>query len=204
MSPKVSQRHKEARRAQILDVAARCFARKGYAATTIQEILQEAGVSAGGVYTYFQSKEEIYLALAARDLERELARFSAALAGEPTAWGRLERLLRLYMPVGFQDPEQQEFTQLYLLQFLPSTLTNPRLKAILQERAGRIHDVLVRVLEAGVQSGEFRQLDPAAVAALVVAAGDGLRLHALTLGTLAPAESMYRSWLESIRQAVMP
>lgn len=203
MSPKISDAQKESRRMQILDAAARCFARKGYEATTVQEILQEGDLSAGAVYNYFQSKEEIYLALAARDVLRDPERIETALRGERSAWGKLERLLRLHMPVGFQDPAEQEHVQLYLLQFLPSTLTNTRMKEQLQERAQRVHRLLVSILQEGVASGEFRPLDAEAVAALVVAASDGLRLHALTLGTLAPADAMYHSWLQTIRQAVL-
>ena len=46
---RVSQEHLDARRRQILEGAARCFARDGFHSTTMQDILRETGLSAGAV-----------------------------------------------------------------------------------------------------------------------------------------------------------
>jgi AcrR family transcriptional regulator len=46
-------------RAQLLDAAARVFARQGYSGTKIQDIVREAGLSTGAVYGRFRSKEEL-------------------------------------------------------------------------------------------------------------------------------------------------
>jgi AcrR family transcriptional regulator len=57
--PRLSQHDLEARRRQIREAANRCFARKGVQATTMREIFAEAGLSAGAVYNYFKTKEEL-------------------------------------------------------------------------------------------------------------------------------------------------
>src|SRR5437660_6158319 len=64
--PKTSMAAKEARRAQILDAAVRCFARCGYYETTIEDLVTETGLSRGAVYLYYPSKEAIYLAISER------------------------------------------------------------------------------------------------------------------------------------------
>jgi len=46
----------EERRNQILDAAARLFARKRYRGATIREIAREAGAAEGSIYNYFDSK----------------------------------------------------------------------------------------------------------------------------------------------------
>src|SRR3954451_23693572 len=46
-------------REQLLDAAARVFARQGYAGTKIQDIVREAGLSTGAVYGRFRSKHEL-------------------------------------------------------------------------------------------------------------------------------------------------
>ena len=51
------------RRTQILEAAAKVFPQKGYAATTLQEIAQEAGISASAIYQHFRNKEDLFLAL---------------------------------------------------------------------------------------------------------------------------------------------
>ncbi|MFG2371191.1 TetR/AcrR family transcriptional regulator [Streptomyces sp. NPDC048504] len=71
--PKVSEAYKENRRTQILDAAQRCFVRDGFHRTSMQDILTEAGLSAGAVYRYFPSKDDIIVAIATRNLDHIVA-----------------------------------------------------------------------------------------------------------------------------------
>src|SRR5438876_9881667 len=61
--PRVSDRHLAARRQQILEAARACFLRKGFHATSIQDVIAEAGLSVGAVYRYFPSKTELIAAI---------------------------------------------------------------------------------------------------------------------------------------------
>lgn len=72
----------ETRRAQVLRAALACFRRKGFAATTTAEICREAGMSAGHLFHYFRSKEEIVAAVAQTDRVQANAAV-AALAEAP-------------------------------------------------------------------------------------------------------------------------
>ncbi|WEK54799.1 MAG: TetR/AcrR family transcriptional regulator [Candidatus Cohnella colombiensis] len=49
----------QGKKRKILDIAMRCFARKGYHATSIQEIADELGMAKGSIYFYFKSKEDL-------------------------------------------------------------------------------------------------------------------------------------------------
>ncbi len=62
--PRVSEEHLEARRRQILDAARRRFTANGFHSTSMQDVLKESGLSAGAVYRYFASKEDIIAAIA--------------------------------------------------------------------------------------------------------------------------------------------
>jgi len=61
--PKVSDEHLAARRRQILDAAATCFARDGFHRTSMQDVVRESGVSAGLVYRYFTGKDDMIAAI---------------------------------------------------------------------------------------------------------------------------------------------
>jgi AcrR family transcriptional regulator len=63
--PRISEEARAARRAQILDAARETFAARGFRQTSMDDILRAAGVSAGGAYRYFASKDEIMAAIAA-------------------------------------------------------------------------------------------------------------------------------------------
>ncbi|MBB4683450.1 TetR/AcrR family transcriptional regulator [Amycolatopsis jiangsuensis] len=62
--PRITPERREAKRAEIVGAARRCFSRDGFHQTSMPDIAAEAGVSAGAPYRYFASKEEIILAIA--------------------------------------------------------------------------------------------------------------------------------------------
>jgi AcrR family transcriptional regulator len=68
--PKLSETQKLERRERVLDGARRCFAKYGYEGATVVRLEQEIGMSRGAIFNWFPSKEELFIALAARDNER--------------------------------------------------------------------------------------------------------------------------------------
>lgn len=72
--PKISEEAKEQRKDQILDAALRCFGERGFQATSMADIIEESGLSAGAIYGYFESKREITLAAASRVLGGPIGR----------------------------------------------------------------------------------------------------------------------------------
>jgi AcrR family transcriptional regulator len=80
MTTKTTKRHTdpalaEARRNQVLTAAAECFRRKGYHGAGMAEISKTAGMSAGHIYNYFDSKEAIIEAIIQRDMEEMFSVF---------------------------------------------------------------------------------------------------------------------------------
>lgn len=60
--PRVSQAHLDARRLQILDAARVLFATRGFARTSMTDLVEASGLSTGAIYRYFRSKDEIVAA----------------------------------------------------------------------------------------------------------------------------------------------
>ncbi|MGH3914331.1 MAG: TetR/AcrR family transcriptional regulator [Pseudonocardiaceae bacterium] len=73
--PPVSQRYRDARRRQIVDAARRCFARAGFHGTSMQDLFEESGLSAGAVYGHFAGKDDLVSAI----IEEVLSEVAAAL-----------------------------------------------------------------------------------------------------------------------------
>ena len=78
--PKVSQEYRDARRAEILAAARRCFVRNGFHETSMQDVFAESKLSAGAVYRYFPSKDEMILAIAEENLRDVIAVIHAEAA----------------------------------------------------------------------------------------------------------------------------
>jgi TetR/AcrR family transcriptional regulator, transcriptional repressor of aconitase len=80
--PKVSAEYRDARRNQILDAARRCFGRNGFHETSMQDLFAESGLSAGAVYRYFPSKDDVILAIAEKNMA-DVSDLIRSLAADP-------------------------------------------------------------------------------------------------------------------------
>lgn len=109
--PKVTDAHRAARRDEILDAAQRVFARKGYRGSSIAAIIDESGLSAGAIYSYFESKQELFHAVVERTLAVRTSQIAAdaADAGEqPRSPGELIRSVLVSMrgqPISTMAPQ---------------------------------------------------------------------------------------------------
>jgi len=92
--PKVSSEHKQRRRAEILEAAQAVFARHGYEGATVARLEQESGLSRGAIFSYFESKDALFVAIVARSsdrlvgiwLERGFRALLDAIAHEDPDW----------------------------------------------------------------------------------------------------------------------
>lgn len=81
--PKISNEQRQARRDQILAAAWRCFSRRGIHATSMEEIIREAELSAGAVYLYYKGKDDLILAAISTYMEDLRALLFPAFTKEP-------------------------------------------------------------------------------------------------------------------------
>ena len=92
--PKVTEEYRVARRHEIAQAALRCFARKGFAATSMADIIAESGLSAGAIYGHFTSKDELMELTASEILDARFLEVAEARAQQPLpAPGEIVRLL---------------------------------------------------------------------------------------------------------------
>ena len=79
----MTDEHRTARRRQIAEAAARCFARNGFHATSMHDVIAEAGLSAGAVYSYFRSKEALVREIATETVGEVIGELDEILASDP-------------------------------------------------------------------------------------------------------------------------
>jgi AcrR family transcriptional regulator len=88
--PKVTEAYRTARRDEIVEAALRCFAAKGYQRTSMADIIDESGMSAGAIYGHFSGKKELFSAVAGRVLDARRSELDARRAeGGPLAPGEI-------------------------------------------------------------------------------------------------------------------
>lgn len=123
--PKLSKEKQKQRSDAILAAAERCFTRRGFHRTTMQDICQEANVSAGSIYVYFKSKEALIAGIAEGEQERILAQF-AQLSYAPDLMSGVEMMVK-----GCVNDQTPEKTALFL-ELIAESTRNPEVREITQ------------------------------------------------------------------------
>jgi AcrR family transcriptional regulator len=182
MAPIVSEEYKEKKRQEILQSAHACFARKGFEASTVDEIVTHSGLSKGAIYNYFKSKDEIYLALMEGQTNESGTKFTKAIAERETALDKLNYLFEAYL---LNDPNDEENKDQALVHFefrLYST-RKPELKKALTERYKSFFvTLLAGIIKEGKSTGEFKkEIDPDMYADIFWAMVNGVTLQATIL-----------------------
>ncbi|SCK16180.1 TetR/AcrR family transcriptional regulator [Vogesella sp. LIG4] len=160
------RRRKEVRPAEILDAALQLFVDKGFKATKMEDIAKAAGVTKGTPYLYFENKEDIFKAVVRENLVTRLAGF-AELAKQYD--GSSAELLRLMMRRWWQEVGESPLAGICKLMFAEATNFPDLARFYYREVIEPSHNMLLRILERGVASGEFRSLHPHAVVDTLVA-----------------------------------
>ncbi len=137
--------------AQILVAAIGLFAQKGYAATSVREIVKEAQVTNPMLYYYFESKEGVYRRLIAVLFDSLYETTEAVLSEGGPLRSRLRALGQMYFQACRESPETLRFV--YAAIFGPS---QGRPECDLLTYLQRSHEPVEAVFQRALDHGELR------------------------------------------------
>ena len=173
--PRISAERASAQRERILDAALTCFAREGFHAATMQDIVAESGLSPGAIYGYFKGKTEVVMAIAfeRHAMERQRMREALAAADLDTS---LVRLIEGFV-LGLRDPQEKTWRRL-AVQLWAESLSNPKLKREALAGVSQAVEILSPMIRAAQREGRWpRHLDPQSAARVMVAVLQGISLQ---------------------------
>ena len=149
-------RRKEARPGELLAAALDLFVEKGYAATRVEEVARRAGVSKGTLFLYFASKEELFKAVVRENISGRFPQWCDEVDAFP---GSCADLLRHAMQVWWAHVGDTKASGISKL--IMSEASNfPELAVFYTHEVIEPGNQLIRrILQRGVQRGEFRPLD---------------------------------------------
>lgn len=198
--PKVSEAHSAARRQQIIDAAYRCFAAKGFHQTTMRDIYEEAKLSPGAVYHYFDSKDAIIQASFEFDYARSLDLFTAAAQREdPLA--ALHELIDFFFR-GLESAAALGAGRVNV-QSWGEALVNPPLLENKRHFLDRYLDALAQLTRSAQARGQIDPaLDPRAVGRILLSLYYGLELQKALDDTVEIAS--YAAAVKSLLRSASP
>lgn len=150
------ERRKEARPGELLAAALELFVEKGFAATRVEEVAVRAGVSKGTLFLYFESKEELFKAVVRQNISGRLKEWNEEFYSfEGTSADMLGYCLNVWWDrVG--ATKASGITKL----MMSEAQNFPDIAAFYQQEVIQPGQALIRrILQRGMDRGEFRQLD---------------------------------------------
>jgi AcrR family transcriptional regulator len=186
--PKVKHETLAARREQILQAAEGCFARQGFHQTTIQDVIRESGLSAGCIYSYFASKEELIQAIG----DDRHTRDSALLAVKDKETDPLESLRAIARALlGDLETEQGLRARRVALQLWAEALRDDVVRAQVTGGIRKPIAIIVKVLRHGQRLGVIDgTVNPQTIARTMVSMFQGIVLQRLWGEPFSTAEAM--------------
>jgi TetR/AcrR family transcriptional regulator len=183
----------------IRDAAERLFTSRGYSATTMEELGEEADVAVGSIYSHFGSKEGVYSALIERALELDKQYCDEGFAAGNSPPERLFGLAEGYLRFACEHPGYFQ-----LFRFPPPDRPSAELTPTATARvARRIKDETERMageIQKGLDEGLGRPLDASSTATFLWAAWDGVISCHLGPSNMGLSEQQFEEVLDRARE----
>jgi AcrR family transcriptional regulator len=178
MDRQLTQRGEERRR-QLMDYAAQRFAENGYHPTSVAEIVDGLGVGKGVFYWYFDTKDDLFLAIL-REGQRDLRRRQRdAIAGDLSPIERVRRGVRVSIEWSLEQP--------VLFRLFQIGAADDRFAPQLRSGERTAVDDAARHIRDAMDAGEIPTADPVLLAHLMLGVHQRV-VHLVHNGSLAPTE----------------
>jgi AcrR family transcriptional regulator len=160
------ERRKEARPGELLDAALDLFVEKGFSAARVDEVAARAGVSKGTLFLYFESKEDLFKAVVRENIANQFPTWQEEFVAFQGSSADMLRYALLSWWERIGKTRASGITKLVM-----SEAQNfPEIAQFYQEEVIKPGNAMIRrILERGVISGEFRQLDLEQAVHIIVA-----------------------------------
>ncbi|NDY55765.1 TetR/AcrR family transcriptional regulator [Desulfovibrio sulfodismutans] len=171
-----NQLQRDTQRARILSSSLRLFVSRGFAATRITDIAAETGISSGLLYHYFQSKDDMLVALLQESLPKMDAAARDLEAMELPVADKIRLALRLLIRGIQENAETGKFHLLVALVSASEALPDAA-RQILARHAHGPYQIMERIFAKGQAEGSVRSGNPRDMAMLFWALVKGLSIH---------------------------
>jgi AcrR family transcriptional regulator len=159
-------RRKDARPQELLAAALDLFVERGYAATRLDDVAAQAGVSKGTLYLYFTNKEELFKAVVRENVLPAIGEAEQAIG---CFEGSSADLFREIMMGWWERIGNTKLSGLTKLMIAESGNFPEVARFYHEEVISRANAMVISMLERGIRRGEFRKIDSAQAMNVVVA-----------------------------------
>ncbi len=187
------------RKQKILDAAFEVFAEKGYSVASMVDIVHKSGVSKGGIYHYFKSKEEIFFAIGDQRFELRRDELESYTSSE-----RVQDAIKLYLLQAFKNMKNQDtiWSAKFSFEFWSICTRDEEMMRKARKRYEKYDIIFERLLERGVENGEIKDsIDLKGITFILLSTLDGITYTHIVMGVDIP-ESAVNLYVDTIMQMI--
>lgn len=187
------------RQREILQAAQKVFDARGYAATTMDAVAAEAGISKGSIYNYCRNKHDLFVQVFSEVIAGQEAETRELVQQGMTATEKIQRLLE------FWSERMAQYQQLgrLMLEFWATAAreeSDGEMAGWFAEMYARWRSLVADIVRLGVASGEFRvDGDAKVVASMILGVMDGVLVHRI-LGMLPQSDERF---VDALKQEIL-
>jgi AcrR family transcriptional regulator len=186
------------RKVQILSAAEDVFTKKGFDEARMDDIAEETGLSKGTLYLYFKSKDDLIIAILDRIFQREFRQLEnlnqEGLSATDAMWKLTDMVTKDILGLIRLIP--------IVYEFLALAFRNKYVQQALKKYINRYLDILIPIIQRGIDSGEFRQVNAREVAIAGSAIIEGTLLLWVYDKSLVEPEVHIRSGIKLLLEGV--
>lgn len=168
----------ELKRQLILESAVKVFSEKGYKTVTMKDIVEASDISRGGLYLYFASVEDVFLAV----LEMKEKAADEEILGEVLENASGGEILLWFLKSQKKEILKKKDSLMLAKYEYAFSCEEKRRVSFLKKEMDKAVLVLQNILERGTEGGEFACFDPKNEARDMMYAIEGMKLLSLTTG----------------------
>lgn len=150
------QRRKDARPQEIVDAALDMFVERGFAATRLDDVARQAGVSKGTVYRYFENKDALFMAVVKEIVVPEVAKIEQMAADFQ---GSSAELLHTLVQGWWQTVGESRLCGIPKMVMADAGNFPELARFFINNVVTRMRTIFEGIIRNGVESGEFRDCD---------------------------------------------
>jgi AcrR family transcriptional regulator len=174
-------------RERLLAAARVVFARSGFHGAAVEEIASEAGFSTGALYSNFEGKEDLFVALMEREIDEHAQEITAAVRAQASISDRAAGGARQWMTMIEREPE----ALLLFMEFWAYGVRDEQMRPKVAARFAQARRVLTSLIADGVRDFDLELSIPAEQLAVAIdALADGIARQKLADPDAVPDELM--------------
>ena len=176
-------------RERLLDAARSVFASSGFHGASVEEIASAAGYSTGALYSNFDGKEDLFLALMEKEIEEHAREIARAVGSRPTVAERATGGARQWMTMIEREPE----LLLLFMEFWAYGVRDPHVRPKVAARFAQMRNLLTTLIADSAHEFDLELQIPAEQLAVAIdALADGIARQKLADPAAVPDDLMGR------------